>query len=84
MGENQGMIWIILGVLVVAAAVIFLGNAMGGATGDSADEITLKAATDFASCQAAELSDGGTGVAYQADGVTLATGDSDYAECKAA
>lgn len=28
MGENQGMVWIILGVVVVAAAVLLLGNTM--------------------------------------------------------
>ncbi len=28
MGENQGMLWIILGVIVVAAAVMTLGKTM--------------------------------------------------------
>lgn len=28
MGENQGMIWIILGVVVIAGAIMFLGSTM--------------------------------------------------------
>ncbi len=30
MGENQGLVWIIIGVLVIAAAVIGLGISMKG------------------------------------------------------
>lgn len=30
MGENQGLVWIIIGVLVIAAAVIMLGTSMSG------------------------------------------------------
>lgn len=30
MGENQGLVWIIIGVLIIAAAVIALGQSMSG------------------------------------------------------
>ncbi len=69
MGENQGMIWIILGVLVVAAAVIFLGNAMGGSTEAAADEVALTSATSQAACEALELSDGSAGTWNSTDEV---------------
>ncbi len=61
MGENQGMIWIILGVLVVAAAVIFLGNAMGDSTSAAADDVALTSATTETACTSLELSDGSAG-----------------------
>ncbi len=35
MGENQGLVWIIIGVLVIAAAVIALGKSMKSTMGDT-------------------------------------------------
>ncbi len=81
MGENQGMIWIILGVLVVAAAVIFLGTAMGDSTGAAADEVALTSAQSIAACQAVELSDGTKGGnPVDAAGNTTAV-EADYDRC---
>ncbi len=39
MGENQGMLWIILGVIVVAAAVMALGGVMDKSVDDAATQI---------------------------------------------
>lgn len=39
MGENQGMIWIILGVIVVAGALFVLGNTMSTSIENTASEI---------------------------------------------
>ncbi|WOO89995.1 hypothetical protein R2F61_04675 [Mollicutes bacterium LVI A0078] len=44
MGENQGMIWIILGVIVVAAVLMLLGGTMSDAIGSTASEIESQAA----------------------------------------
>ena len=62
MGENQGMIWIILGVLVVAGAVILLGGAFRDSTEGATDKTKLAAATTAAECAAVstELSEAGT------------------------
>lgn len=39
MGENQGMIWIILGVIIVGAVIITLGTTMGNSVEDSNNKI---------------------------------------------
>lgn len=39
MGENQGMLWIILGVVLVAGAVMLLGEAMKGGVDDATGDI---------------------------------------------
>lgn len=39
MGENQGMIWIILGVIVVAGALLVLGTTMKTSITDTASDI---------------------------------------------
>lgn len=43
MGENQGMIWIILGVIVVAGVLMILGNTMGNAIEGTATDIASSA-----------------------------------------
>ncbi|WOO88176.1 hypothetical protein RZE82_04410 [Mollicutes bacterium LVI A0039] len=43
MGENQGMIWIILGVIVVGAVIIVLGNVMKSSVDASTDEVVTQA-----------------------------------------
>lgn len=50
MGENQGMIWIILGVLVVAGAVIFLGSSMAKTTTISEGRAVAQAANTWDEC----------------------------------
>lgn len=39
MGENQGMIWIILGVIIVGAVIITLGNTMSDSVDNANTEI---------------------------------------------
>lgn len=43
MGENQGMVWIILGVIVVGAVIIILGNTMKTSVSDTNDMVSEKA-----------------------------------------
>lgn len=50
MGENQGMIWIILGVLVVAAAVIFLGGSMSSTMISSEAKVEAQSAMTWEAC----------------------------------
>lgn len=49
MGENQGMIWIILGVIVVAGVLLILGNTMGNAIDGTAAAVAEQAGVEKAS-----------------------------------
>lgn len=42
MGENQGMIWIILGVIIVAAVLFTLGNTMSSSISETSSKIDEK------------------------------------------
>lgn len=44
MGENQGMIWIILGVIVIAGVLMILGNTMADAVEGTTSAISEQAA----------------------------------------
>lgn len=39
MGENQGMVWIILGVIIVGAVIIVLSQAMEGQIEDTSTKV---------------------------------------------
>ncbi len=43
MGENQGMIWIILGVIVIAGVLMILGQTMAGAVEGTTASISEQA-----------------------------------------